>query len=149
WRSEKRAGICNASSNAVLKPPCLSTYSRYTNARKSKLLNQLSGANVLVEDRLFATLDPTTKRVQIKNGKEFIFTNTVRFIQKLPTMLVAAFRATLEEVYESSVLVHIVNIRHPLAKQQIDAVDKVLLELDVSSIPTSLRPVQMHGYYYQ
>ncbi|PON90967.1 GTPase [Trema orientale] len=107
----------------------------YTNAGKSTLLNQLTGANVLAEDRLFATLDPTTRRVQMKNGKEFLLTDTVGFIQKLPTTLVAAFRATLEEITESSLLVHVVDISHPLAEQQIDAVDKVLLELDVSSIP--------------
>ncbi|XP_021851057.1 uncharacterized protein [Spinacia oleracea] len=107
----------------------------YTNAGKSTLLNQLTGANVLAEDRLFATLDPTTRRVQMKNGKEFLLTDTVGFIQKLPTTLVAAFRATLEEISESSLLVHVVDISHPLAEQQIDAVDKVLSELDVSLIP--------------
>ncbi|KAF3447295.1 hypothetical protein FNV43_RR12478 [Rhamnella rubrinervis] len=107
----------------------------YTNAGKSTLLNQLTGANVLAEDRLFATLDPTTRRVQMKNGKDFLLTDTVGFIQKLPTALVAAFRATLEEISESSLLVHVVDISHPLAQQQIDAVDKVLSELDVSSIP--------------
>ncbi|CAK9178483.1 unnamed protein product [Ilex paraguariensis] len=107
----------------------------YTNAGKSTLLNQLTGANVLAEDRLFATLDPTTRRVQIKNGKEFLLTDTVGFIQKLPTTLVAAFRATLEEISESSLLVHVVDISHPLAEQQIDAVEKVLSELDASSIP--------------
>lgn len=107
----------------------------YTNAGKSTLLNQLTGANVLAEDRLFATLDPTTRRVQMKNGKEFLLTDTVGFIQKLPTMLVAAFRATLEEIAESSLLVHVVDISHPLAEQQIDAVEKVLTELDVSSVP--------------
>ncbi|XP_024030298.1 uncharacterized protein LOC21404746 [Morus notabilis] len=107
----------------------------YTNAGKSTLLNQLTGAGVLAEDKLFATLDPTTRRVQIKNGKEFLLTDTVGFIQKLPTTLVAAFRATLEEISESSLLVHVVDISHPLAQQQIDAVNKVLSELDVSSIP--------------
>ncbi|XP_031269016.1 uncharacterized protein LOC116127493 [Pistacia vera] len=107
----------------------------YTNAGKSTLLNRLTGANVLAEDRLFATLDPTTRRVQMKNGKEFLLTDTVGFIQKLPTTLVAAFRATLEEISESSLLVHVVDISHPLAQQQIHAVDKVLSELDVSSIP--------------
>ncbi|KAJ0823996.1 putative GTP-binding protein, middle [Helianthus annuus] len=96
----------------------------YTNAGKSTLLNQLTGADVLAEDRLFATLDPTTRRVQMKNGKEFLLTDTVGFIQKLPTTLVAAFRATLEEISD-----------HPLAEQQIDAVEKVLSELDASSIP--------------
>ncbi|GMN35615.1 hypothetical protein TIFTF001_005414 [Ficus carica] len=107
----------------------------YTNAGKSTLLNQLTGAGVLAEDKLFATLDPTTRRVQMKNGKEFLLTDTVGFIQKLPTMLVAAFRATLEEISESSLLVHVVDISHPLAQQQIDAVEKVLSELDVSLIP--------------
>ncbi|CAL9126710.1 unnamed protein product [Musa textilis] len=107
----------------------------YTNAGKSTILNRLTGANVLAEDQLFATLDPTTRRVQMKNGSEFLLTDTVGFIQKLPTMLVAAFRATLEEISESSLLVHVVDISHPLANQQIDAVDKVLTELDVASIP--------------
>ncbi|KAJ4840114.1 hypothetical protein Tsubulata_035324 [Turnera subulata] len=107
----------------------------YTNAGKSTLLNQLTGAGVLAEDRLFATLDPTTRRVQMKNGNEFLLTDTVGFIQKLPTTLVAAFRATLEEISESSLVVHVVDISHPLAEQQIDAVNKVLSELDVSSIP--------------
>ncbi|XP_072990013.1 uncharacterized protein [Typha latifolia] len=107
----------------------------YTNAGKSTLLNRLTGANVLAEDQLFATLDPTTRRVQMKNGNEFLLTDTVGFIQKLPTTLVAAFRATLEEISESSLLVHVVDISHPLAQQQIDAVDKVLEELDVESIP--------------
>ncbi|KFK27333.1 hypothetical protein AALP_AA8G369300 [Arabis alpina] len=107
----------------------------YTNAGKSTLLNQLTGANVLAENRLFATLDPTTRRVQMHNGKEFLLTDTVGFIQKLPTTLVAAFRATLEEISESSLLVHVVDISHPLANQQIEAVEKVLSELDVSSVP--------------
>ncbi|XP_038976974.1 GTPase HflX-like isoform X3 [Phoenix dactylifera] len=84
----------------------------YTNAGKSTLLNHLTGAEVLAEDQLFATLDPTTRRVQV-----------------------AAFRATLEEISESSLLVHVVDISHPLAQQQMDAVDKVLQELDVASIP--------------
>ncbi|KAG8389919.1 hypothetical protein BUALT_Bualt01G0029000 [Buddleja alternifolia] len=119
----------------------------YTNAGKSTLLNKLTGADVLAEDKLFATLDPTTRRVQamkkiltkifslMKNGKEFLLTDTVGFIQKLPTTLVAAFRATLEEIAESSLLVHVVDISHPMAEQQIEAVDKVLAELDTLSIP--------------
>ncbi|XP_073137286.1 uncharacterized protein [Henckelia pumila] len=107
----------------------------YTNAGKSTLLNRLTGADVLAEDKLFATLDPTTRRVQMKNGKEFLLTDTVGFIQKLPTTLVAAFRATLEEISESSLLVHVVDISHPLAELQIEAVDKVLSELEASSIP--------------
>ncbi|KAG0478035.1 hypothetical protein HPP92_012754 [Vanilla planifolia] len=107
----------------------------YTNAGKSTLLNRLTGADVLAENRLFATLDPTTRKVQMNNGKQFLLTDTVGFIQKLPTTLVAAFRATLEEIAESSLLVHVVDISHPLAQQQIDAVNMVLQELDVISIP--------------
>ncbi|PKA62123.1 GTP-binding protein [Apostasia shenzhenica] len=107
----------------------------YTNAGKSTLLNRLTGADVLAEDRLFATLDPTTRKVQMSSGNEFLLTDTVGFIQKLPTMLVAAFRATLEEISESSLLVHVVDISHPLAHQQTDAVNKVLQELDVEFIP--------------
>ncbi|KMZ61753.1 GTPase HflX [Zostera marina] len=107
----------------------------YTNAGKSTLLNSLTGATVLAEDQLFATLDPTTRRVQVDNGRGFLLTDTVGFIQKLPTTLVAAFRATLEEISESSLLVHVVDISHPLAQLQMDAVDKVLSELDIASIP--------------
>nr|BAJ91799.1 predicted protein [Hordeum vulgare subsp. vulgare] len=107
----------------------------YTNAGKSTLLNRLTGADVLAEDKLFATLDPTTRRVLMKSGTEFLLTDTVGFIQKLPTMLVAAFRATLEEISESSIIVHLVDISHQLAQQQIGAVDKVLKELDIDSVP--------------
>ncbi|KAK1270544.1 GTP-binding protein [Acorus gramineus] len=107
----------------------------YTNAGKSTLLNRLTGSAVLAEDQLFATLDPTTRRVQMKSGKEFLLTDTVGFIQKLPTTLVAAFRATLEEISESSLLVHVVDISHPLAEKQIEAVKGVLSELDVEAIP--------------
>ncbi|CAN0906553.1 GTPase HflX [Linum grandiflorum] len=80
-------------------------------------------------------VDKRILRNQMNNGNEFLLTDTVGFIQKLPTTLVAAFRATLEEISESSLLVHVIDISHPLAEQQIDAVDKVLSELDVSSIP--------------
>ncbi|KAJ3697519.1 hypothetical protein LUZ61_001224 [Rhynchospora tenuis] len=107
----------------------------YTNTGKSTLLNRLTGAGVLAENKLFATLDPTTRRVQMKNGNEFLLTDTVGFIQKLPTMLVAAFRATLEEIEESSLIVHLVDISHPLAQQQIEAVEEVLKDLEVESIP--------------
>ncbi|XP_037421055.1 GTPase HflX-like isoform X4 [Triticum dicoccoides] len=85
----------------------------YTNAGKSTLLNRLTGADVLAEDKLFATLDPTTRRVLMKSGTEFLLTDTVGFIQKLPTMLVAAFRATLEEISESSIIVHLADISCP------------------------------------
>eukprot|EP00898_Chlorokybus_atmophyticus_P009207 jgi/Chlat1/9288/Chrsp99S08547 len=108
----------------------------YTNAGKSTLLNLLSGAGVLAEDKLFATLDPTTRRVELDDGKEVLLTDTVGFIQKLPTQLVAAFRATLEEIAEASLLLHVVDISHPLAAQQAAAVERVLADLDVSTIPS-------------
>ncbi|KAJ7541315.1 hypothetical protein O6H91_10G054000 [Diphasiastrum complanatum] len=108
----------------------------YTNAGKSTLLNKLSGADVLAEDRLFATLDPITKRVELPNGKVCLFTDTVGFIQKLPTQLVAAFRATLEEISDSSLILHVVDISHPMAEQQIKAVEGVLDELEVEHIPS-------------
>ncbi|XP_024537700.1 uncharacterized protein LOC9629695 [Selaginella moellendorffii] len=107
----------------------------YTNAGKSTLLNKLSNAGVLAEDKLFATLDPITRRVQLPNGKECLFTDTVGFIQKLPTQLVAAFRATLEEISDSSLILHVVDRSHPMAPEQTKAVDEVLAELDVQHIP--------------
>ena len=85
----------------------------YTNAGKSTLLNMLTGANVLSADMLFATLDPTTRRVEMPGGREVLLTDTVGFIQKLPTNIVAAFRATLEEIIEADVLLHVVDATHP------------------------------------
>jgi GTP-binding protein HflX len=107
----------------------------YTNAGKSTLLNTISDAEVLVEDKLFATLDPTTRRVRLPGGKMALFTDTVGFIQKLPTQLVAAFRATLEEIAESDLLVHVVDITHPNAGEQARSVSDTLAELDVEDIP--------------
>jgi GTP-binding protein HflX len=107
----------------------------YTNAGKSTLLNAISGAGVLVEDKLFATLDPTTRRVKLPGGKVALFTDTVGFIQKLPTQLVAAFRATLEEIAEADVLLHIVDITHPNAAEQARSVGDTLAELDVQDVP--------------
>ncbi|MDQ4075580.1 MAG: GTPase HflX [Chloroflexota bacterium] len=107
----------------------------YTNAGKSTLLNALSGANVLVENKLFATLDPTTRRVELPEGWEILFTDTVGFIQKLPTHLVAAFRATLEEIESADLLLHVVDISHPMADGQIDAVEEVLETLGLVDKP--------------
>jgi GTP-binding protein HflX len=107
----------------------------YTNAGKSTLLNALSGSDVLIEDKLFATLDPTTRRVTLPNGSEALFTDTVGFIQKLPTELVAAFRATLEEINEADVVLHVVDITHPQARQQSETVMTTLEELGVQSRP--------------
>jgi GTP-binding protein HflX len=108
----------------------------YTNAGKSTLLNRLAGSDVLVADQLFATLDPTTRRVTLPSGQPVLFTDTVGFIQKLPTMLVAAFRATLEEISEADLLLHIVDITHPNALQQAEAVQSTLKEIDGAGIPT-------------
>ncbi len=107
----------------------------YTNAGKSTLLNTLSGASVVVEDMLFATLDPTTRRVNLPNGREALFSDTVGFIQKLPTELVAAFRATLEEIHEADLLLHVVDITHPNARQQAETVMDVLADLGVVDQP--------------
>lgn len=107
----------------------------YTNAGKSTLLNCLSGANVLEADMLFATLDPTTRRVVLPSGQEVLFTDTVGFIQKLPTQIVAAFRATLEEIQDADVLLHVVDTTHPHALAQVEAVEDTLATLEVDHLP--------------
>jgi GTP-binding protein HflX len=107
----------------------------YTNAGKSTLLNALSGAGVLVEDKLFATLDPTTRRVQLAGGREVLFTDTVGFIQKLPTTLVSAFHATLEEIIEADLLVHVIDITSPVVAGQCRAVADTLKEIGADHIP--------------
>lgn len=107
----------------------------YTNAGKSTLLNRLADARVLVADRLFATLDPTTRRVKLSTGGECLMTDTVGFIQKLPHQLVAAFRATLEEIAEADLLLHIVDITHPNALAQWRSVQETLTEIGADHIP--------------
>ncbi|NPA26096.1 MAG: GTPase HflX [Chloroflexi bacterium] len=107
----------------------------YTNAGKSTLLNRLSGANVYADDKLFATLDPTTRRVELPGGHVALFTDTVGFIQKLPTTLVAAFRATLEEIAEADLLLHVIDISHPQAPAQAEAVIRTLREIHADHIP--------------
>jgi len=107
----------------------------YTNAGKSTLLNALTDAGVLVEDKLFATLDPTTRRVRLPRGTEALFTDTVGFIQKLPTQLVAAFRATLEEITEADVLLHVLDASHPNAREQARAVEETLAEIGAGGKP--------------
>jgi GTP-binding protein HflX len=107
----------------------------YTNAGKSTLLNSLSDAHVLAEDKLFATLDPTTRRIDLANGHEALLTDTVGFIQKLPTMLVSAFRATLEEVTEADILIHVVDLSHANMDEQVAAVEEVLEELSAGNKP--------------
>jgi GTP-binding protein HflX len=107
----------------------------YTNAGKSTLMRALSGADVLVEDKLFATLDPVTRRINLPQGGAFLLTDTVGFIQKLPTQLVAAFRATLEELSEASLLLHVVDITHPDAAEQAQTVEDTLTDLGLAEKP--------------
>ena len=107
----------------------------YTNAGKSTLLNKLTDANVLAVDRLFATLDPTTRRVQLPSGSEILLSDTVGFIQKLPTHLIAAFRATLEGIKEANLILHVVDITHPNAAQQATIVTETLVELEAAHVP--------------
>lgn len=108
----------------------------YTNAGKSTLINALTDANVRAEDRLFATLDPTTRQLTLPGGQHVLMTDTVGFIQKLPTQLVAAFRATLEEISEADLLLHILDITHPNAQEQAQAVETTLKDLGVAEKPT-------------
>jgi GTPase len=108
----------------------------YTNAGKSTLLNRLTGAGVLAEDKLFATLDPTTRRIELPGGRNVLLTDTVGFINNLPTTLIAAFRATLEEINEATVLVHVADITHPNAREQFETVNLVLEELGADGKPT-------------
>ncbi len=107
----------------------------YTNAGKSTLLNRLSQADVYVADQLFATLDPTTRRVELPGGNIALFTDTVGFIQKLPTALVAAFRATLEEIADADLLLHLIDITHPNALAQARAVNQTLIDIEADDVP--------------
>lgn len=107
----------------------------YTNAGKSTLLNHLTGAGVLVEDRLFATLDATTRRLQLPGGETVLMTDTVGFIQKLPTSLVEAFKSTLEEVAEADLLLHLVDGSSVDPEMHIDSVRGVLREIGAGDVP--------------
>jgi GTP-binding protein HflX len=108
----------------------------YTNAGKSTLLNALTGAAALTEDKLFATLDPTTRRLRLPTNQNVLLTDTVGFIRKLPHGLVEAFKATLEEVVQAELLLHVVDISHPQADEQITAVNTVLDEIGAAGKPT-------------
>lgn len=108
----------------------------YTNAGKSTLLNTLAKSDIYVADQLFATLDPTTRRVFLPDKNLILITDTVGFIQKLPTQLIAAFRATLEEIAEADLLLHIIDVTHPVAKEQAASVLQTLKEIKADHIPT-------------
>jgi len=105
----------------------------YTNAGKSTLFNTLSKATVDVEDRLFSTLDPVTRRLALPTGQQFLITDTVGFIHKLPPSIIAAFRATLEELGEADLLLHIVDITHKNAANQCLTVEKIISELNLEN----------------
>jgi len=107
----------------------------YTNAGKSTLLNRMAGAEIHAANQLFATLDPTTRQVELPNGQPTLITDTVGFIRKLPHHLVESFKATLEEVAESDLLLHVIDASHPQVEQQIDAVNAVLQEIDAAEKP--------------
>jgi GTP-binding protein HflX len=110
----------------------------YTNVGKSTLFNALSRAAVPVQDKLFSTLDPVTRRVLLPDGQHALFTDTVGFIQKLPSRLVAAFRATLEELQSADLLLHVVDITHRHADHQTQEVNRVLEEMEIASRPRLL-----------
>jgi GTP-binding protein HflX len=107
----------------------------YTNAGKSTLFNTLSKASVDVEDKLFSTLDPVTRRLALPTGQQFLITDTVGFIHKLPPSIIAAFHATLEELDEADLLLHIVDITHKNAANQCRTVEKILRELNLGNKP--------------
>ncbi len=117
----------------------------YTNAGKSTLLNKLARSDVYVANQLFATLDPTTRRVELPAGHTALFTDTVGFIQKLPTMLVAAFRATLEEINEADLLLHVLDVTHPNALEQWQSVQETLVDIGAQEIPmvTALNKIDL------
>ena len=108
----------------------------YTNAGKSTLFNALTGAAVLEEDKLFATLDPTTRRLRLPTNQNVLLSDTVGFIRKLPHRLVEAFKATLEEVVQADLLIHVVDVSHPQVEEQIAAVNRVLAEIHAADKPT-------------
>jgi GTP-binding protein HflX len=119
----------------------------YTNAGKSTLLNRLAGSDALVANQLFATLDPMTRRLAMPDGRPVLVTDTVGFIQKLPTMLIAAFRATLEEISEADLLVHVIDVSHPAAEAQARSVQATLDEIGAGKVPvvTALNKIDLLG----
>ncbi|GAA2050129.1 GTPase HflX [Williamsia deligens] len=118
------------------------TIAGYTNAGKSSLINAMTGSGVLVQDALFATLDPTTRRATLDDGREVTFTDTVGFVRHLPTQLVEAFRSTLEEVVDADVVLHVVDASDPMPMNQISTVRKVIADVvadeDASAPPEIL-----------
>ena len=110
----------------------------YTNAGKSTLLNALTRSDVLSENKLFATLDPTTRRLRFPEERELVLADTVGFIRNLPKELVEAFRATLEELESADLLLHVADAAHPDFDRQMESVENILADLDLSGIPRLL-----------
>ncbi len=108
----------------------------YTNAGKSTLLNRMTRAGVRAENLMFSTLDPVTRRIQLPSGQPVLLTDTVGFIHKLPTSLIAAFRATLEEISESTLVLHVVDVTHRNAPEQVTVVESILDDMGMDGIPT-------------
>ena len=119
-----------------LSSPFLIAIVGYTNAGKSTLLNCLTHAGVIVENRLFSTLDPTTRRLKLPSNQAVMISDTVGFINKLPHQLIASFKATLEEINQADLLLHIIDISNPEAERQIDSVNQVLEEIGAGNRPT-------------
>jgi len=118
------------------EPVIVGTIVGYTNAGKSSLMNALTDADVFVEDKLFATLDPTTRHISLPNKTRVLLTDTVGFIRKLPHQLVSAFRATLEEVLEADFLVHVVDVSAQDFEVKINTAHALLDELNAAGLPT-------------
>jgi GTPase len=110
----------------------------YTNAGKSTLLRALTGADVYIANQLFATLDPTTRRIDLPSGRQALISDTVGFIQKLPTTLIAAFRATLEEINDADIILEVTDVNHSNVLQHIESVEDTLAEIDVPPVPRVL-----------
>jgi GTP-binding protein HflX len=117
----------------------------YTNAGKSTLLNTLASAGAFVEDKPFATLDPTTRRLRLSRQQTVLLTDTVGFIRKLPPAIITAFRATLEELTEASLLLHVVDLSSPQAAAQCQTVEDILRELELAAKPriTALNKIDL------
>jgi GTP-binding protein HflX len=116
----------------------MATLVGYTNAGKSTLFNALSDAKVTAADQLFSTLDPVTRRIRLPSGAPLLLSDTVGFIQKLSPSVVAAFRATLEELSESDILLHVIDVTHPKAQEQTLVVQKTLKDLGLEDRPRLL-----------
>ena len=133
----------------------------YTNAGKSTLLRALTGANTYIADQLFATLDPITRMSELPSGRSILFSDTVGFIQKLPTSLILAFRATLEEIHEATLLLHVVDMSHPNSVEHIEAVEDTLAEIEMpnnvnrllvwnkADLTSSLIPPKLKKYHVE